>query len=159
MRLESLRQRYLHEIKSEISSYQKFGVIPPPNLVSSVGHPEAFQKYLQAHQHQYHMLHEQIQLNNKYVPENAPSQLSQTSEAPMMNSESIPRKATGNRRTLPLNDRYDLKRTSNPPSAPETVVENSGTNTLLERDDDKKTQSDDSRLKLLCATLECVEKI
>lgn len=159
MRLESLRQRYLHEIKSEISSYQKFGAIPPPNLVTSVGHPEAFHKYLQAHHQQYHMLQEQIQLNNKYVPKNAPSQMGQTSEVPMMNSEQILRKAPGNRRTLPLNDRYDLKRTSNPPSAPETVLENSGTNALLERSDDKKTQSDDSRLKLLCATLECVEKI
>lgn len=159
-RLESLRQRYLHEIKSEINSYQKFGAIPAPNLTTSEGRTQAFQAHLQALQQQYQMIHEHKMVNPNYVPDFVPSQSNQISEVASTIMKSVPRETHETRRIVPLNRGENMKNISDSPSMPESVVESSSSN-KLPNTVTKNSQSDDcddSRLKLLCATVECVEK-
>jgi hypothetical protein len=150
MRLESLRQRYLHEIKSEINSYETLGTISQPNLTFSKSHKETFLTYLQAQQQ---MLHEQKLSNLGHLPETVASQSNQTSEFTEKQIEPAVDMLHRQKRILPLNRQNNLKNISCPPSVPEAVVEKTNS---------KKTQSDegdDSRLKLLCATIECVENL
>ena len=150
MRLERLRQRYLHEIKSEINSYETFGTISQPNLTISKGHNEALLTYLQAQQQ---MLNEKKLTNLDHLPETVASQSSQTSEFTEKKIEPASHMIHRQKRILPLNRQNNLKNISGSPSVPEAVVE---------KTDTEKTQSDegdDSRLKLLCATIECVENL